>query len=134
MSSLCCERVLSALLLSLVSDNFVVCLNDVNGAVLRCSGWNSRFSHKHLYQRLFSSRITACDDGLGFSDLLFTFNQEVEKIDPKAISRYLCAVLNREDITSEVGRVAALSLSLFLFLSCFSLKGTKRSLMDRVND
>jgi len=111
---------LSALLLSLVSDHYFVCLYDANGAILRCSGWNSRFSHKHLYQRLFSSRIAACDDGLGFSDLLFTFNQEVEKIDPKAISRYLCAVLKREDITSEVSRLAALSL----FLSSLS-KGTK---------
>ena len=41
-------------------------------------------------------------DGYGVSDLLYTFNQEVEKIDPKAIARYLQAVLRREDILQEV--------------------------------
>ncbi len=42
------------------------------------------------------------DDGYGVSDLLYTLNQEVEKIDPRAIMRYLQAVLSREDILHEV--------------------------------
>lgn len=66
-------------------------------------GWNSKFAHTHLYQRLFSSATNAAaQDGYGVSELLYTFNQEVEKIDPRSIWKYLRAVLDREDILDDV--------------------------------
>ena len=67
------------------------------------AGWSSRFAHRHLYERLFSSKIVE-SEGYGVPDLLYTFNQEVERIDPRAIARYLQAVLAREDVVEEVGR------------------------------
>ena len=46
----------------------------------------------------------ASQSNYGVSDILYTFNQEVEKIDPKGVMRYLHAVLDRKDILDEVGR------------------------------
>ena len=66
-------------------------------------GWNSKFAHTHLYQRLFSPSVVARQQqNYGVSDLLYTFNQEVEKINPKGVMKYLQAVLCREDILNEV--------------------------------
>ncbi|WZN65136.1 alpha/beta-hydrolase [Chloropicon roscoffensis] len=86
-------------------------------------GWSSRFAHRHLYERLFSSKIVE-SEGYGVPDLLYTFNQEVERIDPRAIARYLQAVLAREDVVEEL---KGLKTRVLLF-SCMDSIYNKESL------
>lgn len=77
-------------------------------------GWRSRLVKGHIYQRLFSARISA-HSAEYVSELLYTFDKEVEKIDPRAVRSYLSATVRRGDLRGDVKYKPGLGCQCLLF-------------------